>query len=107
MIVYVLFSIVIIYLLLVLIKDFAYKKTKIKICAICGAVSLTWVVMLILALLGYNIDKLLLGILMGESIVGIMYSLENKIKNKLASSFVKLFTISIGTIVVYFILGVI
>ena len=107
MIVYVILSITILYFLFVLLKEFIYNITKIKICAICAAVSLTWIILIILQLIGYKVDLLILGILMGQSIAGVMYSTEGKIKNKLALSFVRLTIILIGTIIVYSILEVI
>ncbi|MBS3149463.1 hypothetical protein J4455_02095 [Candidatus Woesearchaeota archaeon] len=104
MIFYVITSIFVLFFIFALIKDFIYKVTKIKVCAICAAVSLTWIFLIILSLIGYNIDKLIIGILMGQSIVGIMYYLEKKLKNKLFLSLSKLFTIVIGTLIVYSIL---
>ena len=106
MILYVLLSIILFYFLFALLKDFIYRVIKIKICAICGAVSLTWIILLILKFIGYEIESLLLGILLGQSVVGIMYYLEDKIKNKLTLSFVRLSTILIGTLVVYSLLNV-
>ena len=107
MIIYVILSIIVLYFLFALMKDFIYKLIKIKVCAICGAVSITWITLLILKFIGYEIESLILGILMGQSIVGVMYYLEDKIKNKLTLSFVRLSTILIGTIGIYYLLSVI
>ena len=89
------------------IKDFIYKIAHVKLCAICAAVSLTWIGLLVLKAAGYTVDILLIGILMGQSIVGIMYSLEKIIDNRLLLSLSKLGTVVIGTAFTYFILNVI
>lgn len=107
MLIYTLVSIVLLYLIVVLVKDKLYKLTKIKLCAICAAVSLTWLLLIILKLSGYNLDILLIGILMGQSVTGIMYSLQEKIKNKLFLAFSKLAAILLGTAIVYYFLTMI
>lgn len=53
-----------------------------KVCALCGAVSVSWIVLLFLFYLGYEIDPVLIGILMGGSIVGFMYLLEQKLPER-------------------------
>lgn len=44
-------------------------------CAMCVSVSLTWLILLVMYLNYYQIDPLILGILMGGSAVGLMYYL--------------------------------
>jgi len=107
MIIYTLLSITVLFFIFVLIKDSIYKITKINICAICAAVSITWISLIIMKLLGYIIDNIIIAILMGQSIVGIMYYLDKKMKNKLMSSLSKLFTIVFGTLIVYYLIKVI
>ncbi|HLC73004.1 MAG TPA: hypothetical protein VJH20_00035 [Candidatus Nanoarchaeia archaeon] len=107
MIIYTLLSITVLFFIFVLIKDSIYKITKINICAICAAVSITWISLIIMKLLGYIIDNVIIAILMGQSIVGIMYYLDKKMKNKLMSSLSKLFTIVFGTLIVYYLIKVI
>lgn len=53
-----------------------------KVCALCGAVSLTWITLLFLFYLKYAIDPVFIGILMGGSVVGSMYLLEQKLPEK-------------------------
>ena len=54
-----------------------------KICALCLAVSSTWIVLLIAYYKSeIMIDPLILGVLMGGSVVGLMYLLEKKIPEK-------------------------
>ncbi len=55
---------------------------KLKICALCAAVSTTWLGLLGIKLFGFDIDPLIIGILMGGSAVGIMYLLEQKTPKK-------------------------
>ena len=51
---------------------------KLKVCALCAAVSTTWLGLLVMNLTGFRVDPLIIGILMGGSAVGIMYLLEKK-----------------------------
>lgn len=107
MILWVLGSILVLFVFFSLIRNLAHKWFKIKVCAICGAVSLTWLTLLVLKFLfGIEINTLILGILMGESVTGIMYLFETKAKeykkNKLL--WLKVFIIIIGTGMVYLLL---
>ena len=101
MIGYVILSIVGLYLFFVLTNDIIQKVIKKKICAICAAVLLTWIMLLILKLLGYNIDILIIGILMGECVMGITFKLEKKMKNKFAIAMMKIIFVTLGTFLVY------
>ena len=80
-----------------------YKRFGFKFCAICAPVSLTWAGLLIAKLAGWQIDTLLLGILMGESITGIMYLFENIAKKEGKSNllWLKVIIILLGTLMVY------
>lgn len=53
----------------------------VNVCALCAAVATTWALLLLLMLLpaSLSIDPLLVGILMGGSVVGGMYVLEEKL----------------------------
>jgi uncharacterized membrane protein YadS len=80
-----LIAIPVLYFLISLLKPHLQKALPFNICAICLAVSLTWLVLLPLFLLG-KVEPLPLAILMGMSLTGIMYKLEgtfkkNKLKN--------------------------
>jgi hypothetical protein len=63
-------------------RDIIGKIIGKKPCAICSAVSLTWLGSLVLKFLGFPADNLLIGILMGGSVVGGMYYLEEKFHEK-------------------------
>lgn len=71
----VLFLILVLFFILVFLKPYIVKLTN-RFCSICASVSLTWIILLILKILNYNIDPLVVGILMGGSSVGLMYSFE-------------------------------
>jgi hypothetical protein len=55
---------------------------SLKICALCGAVSFSWAVLLILFYLKQEIDPVLIALLIGGSIVGFMYVLEQRLSEK-------------------------
>lgn len=106
MILYILLGILALFIFYALIRAPLSKIIKTKICAICGAVSTTWIFLLILTYLGYFDNKLLIAILMGESITGIMYFYERKIE-KTKYKWMLLFKIAIilaGTAIAYYIL---
>ena len=50
--------------------------STVKICTLCGAVSGAWIILFILSYFGSYVDPLIIGILMGGSIVGVIYLLE-------------------------------
>ena len=56
------------------------KLLKLDICAICAAVSSTWLALLALYYAGYRIDPLMPAILMGQSVTGLMYMYERRVK---------------------------
>jgi len=102
---YTLLSIIILYFLFAFIREPLVKIIKVKICAICAAVSLTWLGSLVLKFFGYPIDNLIIGILMGGSVVGIMYKTEGYFKKKNWSFwFVRLVIIIGGFSLIYFLL---
>lgn len=51
---------------------------SLKICALCVSVFITWLNLLFLFYLGWTISPTLIGILMGGSMVGLIYLLESK-----------------------------
>ena len=51
---------------------------RLKFCAVCVTVSLTWLFLLTARLLGYAVNPILIGVLMGESVVGLYYLIEKK-----------------------------
>jgi len=52
-----------------------------QICPICGGVMLTWLWMLLIYFLGYEVNLVLLGLLMGGSVSGLASKLSEKISN--------------------------
>ncbi|MDP2648627.1 MAG: hypothetical protein Q8P19_01870 [bacterium] len=57
----------------------AARTLGLKVCAACAAVSTTWLGLLALLFLGKDVDPLMIGILMGGSVVGVMYLLREKL----------------------------
>lgn len=55
---------------------------SVKVCALCGAVSLVWITLLVLFLSGYSVDPIILSLLIGGSVVGSMYALEQKFSER-------------------------
>jgi hypothetical protein len=53
-----------------------------KVCALCASAFSVWVVLLFLFYSGNLVDPILIGILMGGSVVGMMYMLEQKLSEK-------------------------
>jgi len=107
MIEWVLMSIGILFVFITLIRNLLKEKLNIKVCAICAAVSLTWIALLVLRFLGYNVSDLIIGILMGQSVTGIMYLFENTAKNKGKKNLLwfKVFIILLGTLFVYYVVS--
>lgn len=106
MIISVVFFIVFLYFLFAFLGPTITRMTGKKICAICAAVSLTWLSLLVLWLAGLKIEPIIIAILMGQSIVGIMYKSEEYFKKRELSKFwlVRILMITLGTLLVYFLL---
>lgn len=65
-------------LVIATITRLANKALPFKICSICAGVSGTWAWLLAGRWLGYPIDVVVLGLLMGGSVVGIAYQVEKR-----------------------------
>ena len=78
-----------------------------KICSICAAVLLTWLMLFVLGFMGYKVNNILIGILIGESIMGLMYMFENAAKRyeKKGLLWLKVFIILLGTYLAYLLLN--
>jgi len=57
----------------------AARGFGLKVCAMCAAVFTTWLGLLVLLVLGKDVDPLMIGVLMGGSVVGVMYLLREKL----------------------------
>jgi len=55
------------------------KLVSLQLCALCVSISLTWVGLLILYRVGRFQDKVLLGLLMGQSITGLYYLVHKRV----------------------------
>ena len=70
----------ILFFILLGIKELFSKRIKEKFCVICVAVSLTWAVLLILYWLKIFDNVIIIALLLGESILGIFYLVEDKFR---------------------------
>jgi len=52
------------------------RFTSVKVCAVCAGAAGTWILAIIARFLGYPVNETLTAVLMGGSVVGIMYQLE-------------------------------
>lgn len=84
---------------------FSRQFLPIKICAMCAAVMLTWLGLLVAYFLNWHDNLLVPGIMMGGSVVGIMYKTEKYFGKKQLTSFwlVRLLIIVLGFLSVYLI----
>lgn len=57
---------------------FLRAYTSFRICALCAATALTWMTLLVIDVAFISVDPVIIGILMGGSVVGLMYFLEEK-----------------------------
>lgn len=81
----VLLSIVFFYFFLAFFKPTLVGILKINFCAICSAVGITWVWLLLLLIFGFRFDTQILAVLLGMSLTGLMYWFERFFaKKKLA-----------------------
>lgn len=76
-------SVVFLFFVLIFVKEFLPEKVKNDFCALCGAVSLTWFVFLILYFAGLFHDKIILALLIGGSVVGFLYFVGKKVSDSL------------------------
>jgi hypothetical protein len=53
---------------------------RIKICPLCAGVFLTWTALLAMSWLGYAVDRTIVAVLVGESVVGLYHLAEKKFK---------------------------
>ena len=83
-----------------------FALIPVRICAICAAVFLTWSALLVGYMLGWHDDIVLLGILMGGSVVGLSYKMEKYFRTKKLSGywFVRMGIVAFGFYGVYSIL---
>lgn len=71
-----------------------------RICPICVGVSGTWLWMIIAQILGFRMDVLVIGILLGGSVVGIAYQLAKRVSES-KSLALKIIVIPLGFFAAY------
>jgi hypothetical protein len=79
---FILIFIIGLFFILLGIKELFNKKLKEKFCVICASISLTWIVLLILNFMNLFQDKILLGILMGHTSLGVFYIFEKNASDR-------------------------
>lgn len=94
-------------ILIIIVLYFVIAISPMKLCAICTAVSLTWLGLLITYFIGWHHDLLLIGILMGGSVVGFMYKLKKYFIGRDLTNFwlIRILIISFGFSSIYFLLN--
>lgn len=99
-------TLILLSILVVVILYFTIAFLPVRICAICGAVSLTWLGLLIGLFLGWHDNVLWLAVMMGGSVVGFVYKLEKYFKRKKLSNFwlIRILIIVLGFLSVYLLL---
>lgn len=80
---YIFLGIIILFFVLLGVKQIASKKIKERICVICASISLAWLTLLILYYKGIFENVLILAILIGTSITGLYYLVESKVNETL------------------------
>ncbi len=78
---YIFSAIIAVFFVLLIAKELFVRKTM--LCLICASVSLTWIALLVLYRKGVFDGPIILSMLMGQSIVGIFYLMERKVKGEL------------------------
>ena len=99
---FILGGISILFFILLEIKEFFSQELKKKFCVICISISLSWIFLLILDFYNLFSDKILIGILMGHTSLGMFYLFESFSKKELKIFRLPLLLTSISMI--YFIL---
>jgi len=87
----VLLIIVSLFFVLLFVKEFFSKRFKKKFCVICASVTLTWLFLLVLFFFGWYGDKVILGLLMGQTILGVFYLVERGVAKRRSLKRLKLF----------------
>lgn len=76
---FVMSSIIFLFFVLLVVKEFLSEKIKTDFCVLCGAVSATWFVFLIAYFVGLFENKTILALLIGGSVVGFLYFIGAKV----------------------------
>ncbi|OGJ42384.1 hypothetical protein A3B60_02495 [Candidatus Peregrinibacteria bacterium RIFCSPLOWO2_01_FULL_39_12] len=82
-----LITIPVIYFFVAFIKPYIQPKLPFNVCAVCASVSATWIILLVLWLIGESVSLISLGILMGMSVAGFMYKMEAAYKKRSIRNF--------------------
>ena len=75
-------SIAALFFLFLAIHNLLKNRLKRKFCVLCAAVSITWLIFLVLHKIGLFDDAIIISLLIGQSSLGVFYLWEKKIKEK-------------------------
>ncbi len=75
--------IVVFFIFFLIFKEFLPLKYKENVCVLCFSISATWIFLLIFNYLEYFQNKIIIALLMGQSILGVFYIVEKRIRNDL------------------------
>lgn len=64
-------SIIVLFIIFAILRPIVKKRINIKYCAYCYACALTWIFLAVLYMLGVNVPKILIAVLIGMSLTGI------------------------------------
>jgi len=78
----ILIIIIVLFFILLIIKEFIYKFKE-KFCVICLSVTLTWLSLLFLYWFDLFQDKIIMALLMGQTILGVFYLVEKKVNEEI------------------------
>lgn len=79
----VLLAISLLFFVLLGVKELFSRRLKKKLCVICATVSLVWIVLLVLYWGGLFGGKVIIALLIGQTVLGIFYLLEQKVREGL------------------------
>src|SRR3989344_4794180 len=107
--IYIIEIIAFLFVVFALLKRHIENFLNIRVCALCAAVSTAWISALLLKnLMIIDVSNTIISIMIGQSIVGIMYSYENYVKEARSTQSLlwlkKLLIIIVGTIFAYYLI---
>ncbi|MBI2453940.1 hypothetical protein HYV58_02045 [Candidatus Peregrinibacteria bacterium] len=81
--------------------EVARRATGKNLCTVCAGVAGTWITLSLARIAGYGLNPLIIGIMMGGSVVGVMYQAEKRAQGRTISPFYKLLFIVAGFAAAY------
>ena len=79
---YILGGIIVLFFIILIVRNFMSKRMKDNVCSICFASSITWIILLVLYHSGKFENIALIALLMGMTLLGLFYLFERNIKEE-------------------------